>query len=88
MKEQEVTIVNKSGLHARPAAQFVKLASTFQADVKVIYRGKTVNAKSMIEMMLAAAAQGENIRIQTHGPDEDAALQAMAELIEEGLNEP
>lgn len=87
MKEQEVTIINKSGLHARPAAQFVKLASTFQSDVKVIYRGKTVNAKSMIDMMLAAAPQGETIRLQTNGLDEDAALQAMVELIKQGLNE-
>lgn len=85
MKQKTVTIVNESGLHARPVAQFVKLANTFQSVIQVIYRGRYVNAKSMMDMMLAAASKGEAIVVQADGPDEGQAVAALEQLLSEGL---
>ena len=87
MIQQEVTITNPSGLHARPAAQFVKLANTFQAAIQVVARGKSVNAKSMLEMMSAGAARGDRILIKAEGPDETQAVQALTDLLAHGLVE-
>lgn len=81
MQQKTVTLVNESGLHARPAAQFVKLANSFKSAIKVIYRGRTVNAKSMIEMMMAAASRGEEVVIQADGPDEVEAVTALERLL-------
>lgn len=87
MQQKIVTIVNESGLHARPAAQFIKLANTFQSVVQVLYRGRTVNAKSMIDMMLAAASKGETIVVQADGSDEEQAVAALEQLLLEGLKD-
>lgn len=87
MQEKTVTIMNPTGLHARPAAQFVRLANTFQSSLKVVYKGRPVNAKSMIEMMLAAAGRGEQIVIQAEGPDAELALNALENLLTKGLEE-
>lgn len=87
MQEKTVTIMNPSGLHARPAAQFVRLANAFQSSLKVVYKGRMVNAKSMIEMMLAAAGRGEQIVIQAEGPDAELALNALENLLTKGLEE-
>lgn len=85
MQQKTVTIVNESGLHARPAAQFVKLANAFQSVIQVIYRGRYVNAKSLMDMMLAALSKGETIVVQAEGPDEGQAVAALEQLLSEGL---
>jgi phosphocarrier protein HPr len=87
MLEKQITILNESGLHARPAAQFVKTANLFQSSITVTYRNKTVNAKSMLEMMLAAAPKGSIIALRIEGPDESQAMKAIEELLTKGLTE-
>lgn len=87
MREKSVVLTNESGLHARPAAQFVKLANSFKSSIKVTHKGRTVNAKSMIEVMMAAAPKGSEIVIQADGPDEADALAALENLLLRELSE-
>lgn len=75
--------MNSSGLHARPAAKLVKVASEFSSDITVEHKGKTVNAKSIIEMMVLGANQGEEITIRVSGEDEQAAIEAMTQFVGE-----
>jgi phosphocarrier protein len=75
--EKTVTIINKLGLHARAAAKLVTLASKFSADVKVRKEGREVSGKSIMGVMMLAAAQGSSITLIAEGED---AEQAMAEL--------
>lgn len=84
MVEKEVTIVPEEGLHARPAAQFVKTAKSYSSDIKVLKDGKEANAKSSLSLMSLSAAQGDKLLIQAEGEDEAAAADALATLIAEG----
>lgn len=81
MIREEIQIINKHGLHARPAAQFVKIAGRFQSEIKVIKDGLEVNGKSIMGIMMLAAEPGSSIVIIVDGSDEAAALQALKELI-------
>lgn len=81
MKEKEVTIVPEEGLHARPAAEFVKAAKGYNSDIKVIKDGKEANAKSSLNLMSLGAKQGDNLTIRAEGEDEEAAAEALADLI-------
>jgi phosphocarrier protein len=81
MIREEVQIINKHGLHARPAAQFVKIAGRFKSEIKVIKDGLEVNGKSIMGIMMLAAEPGSTIVIVVDGADEAAALQALKELI-------
>lgn len=81
MREIAIVLRNESGLHARPAAQFVRLANSFESSIKLTYKGRTVNAKSMIEVMTAAAPKGSEIVIRADGPDEAEALAALENLL-------
>lgn len=74
-------IVNKLGLHARAAAQFVKLASTFEAELTIEKDGQTVNGKSIMGIMMLAAGIGSTIDLQAEGSDAEALLDALGELI-------
>jgi phosphocarrier protein len=85
--ERTVTIPNSLGLHARPAAQLVRLASSFGAHVELEKDGMTVNAKSIMGVMMLAAECGSSLRIRADGPDEDAAVQALHALVTEGFGE-
>lgn len=87
MLEQQFTIVNKLGLHARASALFVKTASQFDSDIKVLRDGIEVNGKSIMGIMMLAAAKGTMIHLKVTGVDEDAAFQKLAELIENGFGE-
>lgn len=88
MTEREVTIVNSLGLHARPAAQLVRLASGFAADIELSNPdGLAVNAKSIMGVMMLAAEQGCRIKVRADGPDADAAVDAMAQLVAGGFGE-
>jgi len=87
MIQQEVTIVNKLGLHARAAARFVTLASGFESRVKLALDGMEVNGKSIMGIMMLAAAQGTRITVEVDGPDEKRAVAAIADLIADRFGE-
>ena len=81
MLQREVEIVNKLGLHARASAKLTQVAAQFRSSVWVTRNGRRVNAKSIMGVMMLAAAQGSRIMIETDGPDESEAMQAVAQLI-------
>ncbi len=81
MIEEILLIENKHGLHARPAAQFVKIAGKFKSNVKVIKDGLEVNGKSIMGIMMLAAEPGSEITIVTEGEDEQDAFNALKDLI-------
>ena len=85
--EKIVSIKNASGLHARPAGMFVKKAAEFKSTVEVNAKGKTVNAKSIMGIMSLGLAQGDELTIVANGEDQEAAVNALAELIESGFGE-
>ena len=82
-----VEIVNKRGLHARASAKFVKLASNFDAEVRVSKDGQTVDARSIMGLMMLAAAPGCCIDIQAEGEEAEAAVTALAQLVEARFDE-
>jgi len=81
MAEREVVIVNKLGIHARPAAEIVKTASRFKSNITIIRDDLEVNAKSIMGVMMLAAEKGARIKLRADGPDADAAIDALAQLI-------
>ncbi len=87
MTERTVTIVNPLGLHARPAAQLVRLASTFAAHLELERDGLAVNAKSIMGVMMLAAECGATLLIRADGADEAAAVEALATLVARGFDE-
>ena len=82
-----VSVTNRYGLHARPAAEFVKLASRFRSEVWVEKDGLEVNGKSIMGVLMLAAESGSSLRLRVVGDDAEAALEALAHLIERGLSE-
>lgn len=87
MPAARVTIVNRLGLHARAAAKFVQTAQRHASAVLVARDGKEVNGKSIMGVMMLAAAQGAEIEIRTEGEDADAALDALLSLIADRFGE-
>ena len=87
MLKQEVEIVNKLGLHARASAKFTQTAGRFAAEVWVSRKGKRVNGKSIMGLMMLAAAQGTEITLETDGADEAAAMKALTDLINDYFGE-
>lgn len=81
MVEKEATVVPEAGLHARPAAVFVKTAKAYSSDIKVVKDGKEANAKSSLSLMSLGATQGDKLLIRAEGEDEQAAVEELAELI-------
>ena len=86
MVTKELTIINKLGIHARPAAQFVKLASKFDADIVVEKDGEEVDGKSILGLMMAVG-HGSKITITAEGKDEQEALNALEDLISRKFEE-
>ncbi len=84
---RSVDIINKRGLHARASAKFVKLASSFEAEVRVSKDGQTVDARSIMGLMMLAAGPGSAIEIEAEGPEAAAALEALAELVARRFDE-
>jgi len=78
---QQVAIQNRLGLHARPAAQFVKTAGKFRAEITVEVGGQRVNGKSIMGLLMLAAAQGTTLTLRATGEDGPAALRALTELV-------
>lgn len=81
MAKKDFTILNKLGIHARPAAQFVKTANRFQADIFVEKDGEEIDGKSIMGLMMLAAGHGSIISVSAEGLDADAALAAIEDLI-------
>ncbi len=81
MKCADVTIINKLGLHARAAAKLVSLAAEFSSEVTLARDGQQVNAKSIMGVMMLAAAKGTVLKICAHGKDEAKAIEALTRLI-------
>jgi phosphocarrier protein HPr len=87
MQDRTVTIVNKLGLHARAAAKFVTLASSFASEIKLARDGQEVNGKSIMGVMMLAASRGCEVRLTAAGADEREAIARLAELIEQRFGE-
>lgn len=87
MQTAKVKIVNRLGLHARAAANFVSRASAYTSDVKLQRGGRHVNGKSIMGVMMLAAACGMEIEIIAEGNDEDLAIKDLRELVENGFGE-
>jgi phosphocarrier protein HPr len=85
--EKEVTIVNRLGLHARPAAMFVRISSRYRSEVWVEKDGEQINGKSIMGLMMLAAGQGSKLIIRCEGPDADKAMEELEELIRTKFNE-
>lgn len=87
MRETDVEIVNKLGLHARAAAKFVSLASTFDSNIELARDERRVNGKSIMGVMMLAASQGTTVRLLADGPDEEEALRQLADLVADCFGE-
>ena len=87
MTSRAVEVVNQLGVHARAAAKFVHVASRFEARVRVARSGREIDGKSILGILLLAAAHGTTIVISADGADEQAALEALSALVESGFGE-
>jgi phosphocarrier protein len=84
---RSLTIKNRLGLHARAAGELVKVTAKFQSDIKVSKDGQTVDGKSILGLMMLAAAQGSQIDVAVCGDDADSAIEAVADLVARGFYE-
>jgi phosphocarrier protein HPr len=81
MQQREIEIVNKLGLHARASAKLTQLAAKYQCEVSLARSGRKVNAKSIMGVMMLAAGKGSRVTLETDGPDETEAMNAIVMLI-------
>lgn len=88
MQKRQLTINNKDGLHARPAALFVKTANRYKSELEIQTKDKIANGKSIIGIMSLGAFYGEEITLTADGPDERELLEAMEKLINNNFQEP
>lgn len=87
MHSADITIINKLGLHARAAAKFVSLASKFEADIQICRDDRCVNGKSIMGVMMLAAAKGAEVTIRADGEDSQQALDNLCQLINDKFGE-
>jgi phosphocarrier protein len=87
MRCQKITLVNKLGLHARASAKLVSLASEFEAEILLKRNGQTVNAKSIMGLMMLAAAKGSELELCADGKDEKQAVTALVDLVNDRFGE-
>ena len=87
MYESELRIINRLGLHARAAAKFVSLASTFASDIQLEREGRTVNGKSIMGVMMLAASQGTVLTLKIDGEDEEEAGRQLTDLVNDYFGE-
>jgi len=85
--QRTVEIVNAAGMHARPAAELVKLAGTFSAEIRLEKDGLEVNGKSIMGVLMLAAERGAQLRISADGADAEDAVAALADLVGRGFDE-
>ena len=87
MPSQELTISNKLGIHARPAAQFVKTANRFESHIRVEKDGEEVDGKSIMGLMMLAAGHGSVVTVIAEGSDAEQALKALQDLVDRNFEE-
>ena len=88
MVSEKVTVINKQGFHMRPASVFVQAMAKYPGtDINIVYNGKDIDGKSIMNVMAACMKQGSEIEVQCNGEQEEAALAAAVELIESGLGD-
>lgn len=87
MREHDVTVCNRLGLHARAAAKLVQTVQKFRCTVMLLHQGREVNAKSIMGVMMLAAGQGTTLTVRTDGPDEGDALAAVIDIFERKFDE-
>lgn len=87
MIETQVTLSNKLGLHARASAKLVAIASRYQCEIELCYGTKTINAKSIMGVMMLAASNGTTLTLKVDGPDEEHANEAISTLINNKFDE-
>lgn len=85
MKEMKVKLINEEGLHGRAAANFVRVASKFDSEIKLVSEDVSVNGKSIIGIMSLGAFCGEELIIRTEGSDENVALKTLVDLVQQKL---
>jgi len=85
MIKKEIILTNKTGLHARPAARFAKLANKFASEITIVYKGKRHNAKSVMKVMTLGIPCGESFTLEVDGQDEKRAVNELGKLISHGL---
>src|SRR6059058_3017864 len=85
--EKDIPITNRLGVHARPAAMFVRIASRHRSEIWVSKEGEEVNGKSIMGLMMLAAGQGSKLHIRCEGPDAEKAMEELEELVKAGFNE-
>ena len=85
--EKEMTILNRLGLHARPAAMFVRVASKHRCEIWVAKEGEEISGKSIMGLMMLAAGQGSILRVRAEGPDAAEAIEEIEQLIQSRFNE-
>jgi len=85
--EKKVTIINETGLHARPASQFVKKAGKFKSEIKIVFEDKEINAKSIMGIMSLGIGKGDEITLKAEGEDAEDAVEGLTEFIEVELLE-
>lgn len=88
MAQRNVELVNRLGLHARAAAKFVNVSSSFTSEITVQYNDEEVNGKSILGLLLLAAPCGSLLTVRASGADEETALEAIAELVSGRFGEP
>jgi len=86
--KEQLTIINKLGLHARAAAKLVGVAGRFESRIKLIKDGRDADAKSIMSVMMLAATQGTELGIEIDGPDADEAWDALLTLVQDRFGEP
>lgn len=85
-KKSEFVVENEKGLHTRPATELVKCAANYSSQIHLIYRGYTVNAKSLLGILMLAAAKGSKIKIEAVGEDADLAVKGLVKLAKNKFN--
>ena len=84
---KQLTVINRLGIHARPAALFVKIAGKFSSQISVEKDGETINGKSIMGLMMLAAAQGSKLTVTAEGADAEAAVKSLEDLFHQKFNE-
>jgi len=87
MIEKEIEVINRAGIHTRPASMIVKTTAKYKSDIYLIRDGFSINAKSIIGVMTLAAAQGEKLTIRADGPDESEAVESLSKIFADGFGE-
>lgn len=87
MQNREIEIINKLGLHARASSKLVQLANSFKSDIMIARNGRQANAKSIMSLMMLAAAKGAQITVTCNGVDEETAIEKICELFADRFGE-